>query len=251
LYRKRIIPCLDIKNGKVVKGVQFEDLCDAGDPVSLARRYCLEGADEVVLLDISASLEGKGAILGILKKAAEQVLIPLTVGGGVQSIDDVRDMLEAGANKVSMNSGAVACPELIREAARRFGSERIVIAVDAKKCSNGRWEVYTNGGTRPTGLDVIEWCRQAVNMGAGEVLLTSMDRDGTTIGFDIELTRTVSSSVKAPVIASGGAGTPEHFVEVLTSGGAQAALAASVFHYSQLSVKQVKEALRRSGVPVR
>lgn len=251
MYRKRIIPCLDIKNGKVVKGVQFEDLCDAGDPVSLARRYCLEGADEVVLLDISASLEGKGAILGILKKAAEQVLIPLTVGGGVQSIDDVRDMLEAGANKVSMNSGAVACPELIREAARRFGSERIVIAVDAKKCSNGRWEVYTNGGTRPTGLDVIEWCRQAVNMGAGEVLLTSMDRDGTTIGFDIELTRTVSSSVKAPVIASGGAGTPEHFVEVLTSGGAQAALAASVFHYSQLSVKQVKEALRRSGVPVR
>lgn len=251
MYRKRIIPCLDIKNDKVVKGVQFEDLCDAGDPVSLARRYCLEGADEVVLLDISASLEGKGAILGILKKAADQVLIPLTVGGGVQSIDDVRDMLEAGANKVSMNSGAVACPELIREAARRFGSERIVIAVDAKKCSNGRWEVYMNGGTRPTGLDVIEWCRQAVNMGAGEVLLTSMDRDGTTIGFDIELTRTVSSSVKAPVIASGGAGTPEHFVEVLTSGGAQAALAASVFHYSQLSVKQVKEALRRSGVPVR
>lgn len=251
MLRKRIIPCLDVKDGRVVKGIRFQDLSDAGDPVALARKYSLEGADEVVFLDISATIEGRKAMLETVKNAAEQVFIPLTVGGGVRSVHDVKALLRAGADKVSINSGAVARPEVLAEAAARFGSQCVVLAIDAKRRPEGGWEVYTHSGTRPTGLDAVEWAKFTVSLGAGEILLTSMDRDGTTDGFDVDLTRAVSAAVDVPVIASGGAGSPEHFVEVLTRGGADAALAAGVFHYGRLGIGEVKRILAHAGVPVR
>ncbi|HHY39566.1 MAG TPA: imidazole glycerol phosphate synthase subunit HisF, partial [Clostridia bacterium] len=251
MLRKRIIPCLDVKDGRVVKGVKFEDLSDVGDPVALARKYSLEGADEIVFLDISATIEGRRTMLDTVRRAAEQVFTPLTVGGGVRCVEDFETLLRAGADKVSINSGAVARPEVIGEAASRFGSQCVVVAIDAKRRPGGGWEVYTHSGTKPTGLDVLGWARFVVSLGAGEILLTSMDRDGTTDGFDIDLTRAVRAVVDVPVIASGGAGSPQHFVDVLTAGCADAALAAGVFHYGRLGIREVKEVLARAGVPVR
>lgn len=247
---KRIIPCLDVDAGRVVKGVRFVDLRDAGDPAELAAVYDREGADEVVFLDITASAHGRPILEEAVWRAAGEVFIPLTVGGGIRSVDDARRMLRAGADKVAVNTAAVQDPDLVGRLAERFGRQCVVVAIDARRRSQG-WEVHTHGGRRATGLDAVSWARRAAELGAGEILLTSMDRDGTTEGFDVELTREVSRSVPVPVIASGGAGTVEHFVEVLTEGQADAALAASVFHFGQLRIRDVKAALRARGIPVR
>lgn len=251
MHTKRIIPCLDVKDGRVVKGTNFVGLRDAGDPVEMAALYDAEIADELVFLDITASSDQRETIVHVVEQTASQVFIPFTVGGGIRSVEDIRKMLKAGADKVSLNTAAVKNPELIAEGARRFGSQCIVLAVDARKAEEGRWEVYINGGRTPTGLDVLEWVKRGVELGAGEILLTSMDKDGTKDGYDIPLTRTVSETVHVPVIASGGAGELEHFYAVLTEGKADAVLAASVFHYGQFSVRQVKEYLRQRGVEVR
>ncbi|WP_346354805.1 imidazole glycerol phosphate synthase subunit HisF [Azotosporobacter soli] len=251
MYTKRIIPCLDVKDGRVVKGTNFVGLKDAGDPVELAARYDEELADELIFLDITASSDQRRTMVDVVKDTAAQVFIPFTVGGGIRSGDDIRKMLQAGADKVSLNTAAVKQPELIAEGAKRFGRQCIVLAVDARQVVPGRWEVYINGGRTATGLDVIEWVEEGVRLGAGEILLTSMDRDGTKDGYDIPLTRGVSERVGVPVIASGGAGKMEDFYEVLTDGKADAVLAASVFHYGQFTVKQVKEYLRGRGVEVR
>lgn len=251
MYTKRIIPCLDVKAGRVVKGTNFVGLRDAGDPVELADRYDKELADEVVFLDITASSDERDTILDVVEKTASQVFIPFTVGGGIRTVDDIRKVLQAGADKVSLNTAAVNDPELIREGAKRFGRQCIVLAVDARQCGENQWEVYIHGGRTATGMDVLEWVKQAVDLGAGEILLTSMDRDGTKDGYDIALTRAVSEAVGVPVIASGGAGEMEHFYEVLTEGKADAVLAASVFHYGQFTVRQLKDYLASKGVAVR
>ncbi len=250
MLTKRIIPCLDVKAGRVVKGTNFVGLRDAGDPVELAKRYDSERADELVFLDITASHEGRGTMVEVARNCAAQVFIPFTVGGGIRTVDDIRVMLKAGADKISVNSAAVKNPQLISDGAKKFGSQCVVLAVDAKR-RDGGWEVFVNGGRTATGLDCIEWITRGVELGAGEILLTSMDADGTTGGYDIELTRAVSEAVNVPVIASGGAGELEHFYDVLTAGKADAVLAASVFHYGKFTVRQVKEYLKRRGVEVR
>lgn len=251
MHTKRIIPCLDVKAGRVVKGTNFVELKDAGDPVELASIYDKEQADELVFLDITASVEQRKSMLDVINRTAGCVFMPLTVGGGISTVEDIRNALKAGADKTSVNSAAVKNPDLIRDGARFFGNQCIVLAVDAKKCGENQWEVYVNGGRTPTGLDVVQWCKKAVGLGAGEILLTSMDADGTKNGYDIPLTRTVSEAVSVPVIASGGAGTLEHFYDVLTLGKADAVLAASVFHYKEFTIKQVKEYLNNKGVEVR
>ena len=251
MLKKRIIPCLDIKDGKTVKGVQFEDLRIAGDPVELAKKYVSDGADELVFLDITATLEGRKTLIELVEKLSLEINIPFTIGGGISSVQDVEALLKAGADKVSLNTAAVKNPELLAEGAKRFGRQCIVLAVDARRSGDSTWEVYINGGRTPTGMDVIEWIKRGVELGAGEILLTSMDKDGTKDGYDIPLTKAVSEAVKVPVIASGGAGELEHFGQVLTEGKADAVLAASVFHYGQFTVGQVKEYLKTCGVEVR
>ena len=254
MLSKRIIPCLDVKDGRVVKGVNFVDLRDAGDPVEIAQRYDEEGADELTFLDITASHERRKIILDVVRKTAETVFMPLTVGGGVREIQDIRDLLNAGADKVSINTAAVNRPEFVKEAAERFGAQCIVVAIDAKQKQSAEqlsWEVYTHGGRTPTGLDAVEWARRMETYGAGEILLTSMDRDGTREGYDIELTRAIAVAVTIPVIASGGVGTLQHIYEGLTAGGADAALAASIFHYREYTVRECKEFLAARGVRVR
>lgn len=251
MLTKRIIPCLDVKAGRVVKGTNFVGLRDAGDPVELAKRYDTERADELVFLDITASHEGRGTMVEVAKSCASQVFIPFTVGGGMRTVEDMRVMLAAGADKISVNSAAVKNPQLIAEGAKRFGSQCVVLAVDAKRRDDSGWEIYVNGGRTPTGIDCLEWVRRAVSLGAGEFLLTSMDADGTKDGYDIELTRAVSEAVNVPVIASGGAGELSHFYDVLVDGKADAVLAASVFHYGKYTIREVKEYLQRRGVEVR
>ncbi|MCR5559459.1 imidazole glycerol phosphate synthase subunit HisF [Schwartzia sp. (in: firmicutes)] len=251
MLTKRIIPCLDVKNGRVVKGTNFVGLRDAGDPVELASRYDTERADELVFLDITASNENRNTMADVAAACASQVFIPFTVGGGIRSVEDMRTMLKAGADKTSLNSAAVHNPELLKMGAEKFGRQCVVLAVDARKCGEERWEVYINGGRTPTGIDCISWVKKAVALGAGEILLTSMDADGTKNGYDIPLTRAVSEAVNVPVIASGGAGRLEHFYDVLTEGKADAVLAASVFHYGEFTVRQVKEYLKSRGVEVR
>jgi len=251
---KRVIPCLDVEGGRVVKGTRFLDLRDAGDPVEVAARYDAEGADELVFLDITASHQQRDIIIDIVWRTAEQIFMPLTVGGGIRTIEDIRALLSAGADKVSVNSAAVRDPDFIRRASDRFGSQCIVVAIDPKRVSeNGRevWRVHINGGRVPTGLEAVSWARRAEQLGAGEILLTSMDADGTQDGYDIPMTRAVAEAVTIPVIASGGCGSPEHMVEVLTVGKADAALAASIFHYRQFSVEDAKRLMERAGVPVR
>lgn len=250
-YTKRIIPCLDVKDGRVVKGTNFVGLRDAGDPVELAAKYDEEGADELVFLDITASSDKRNTMVQVASDCASQVFIPFTVGGGIRTTEDMRALLKAGADKISLNTAAIKRPELISEGAERFGRQCIVLAVDARRNGENSWEVYINGGRTPTGLDCLEWVRKAVGLGAGEILLTSMDADGTKAGYDIPLTRAVSEAVQVPVIASGGAGELSHFYDVLTEGKADAVLAASVFHYGQFSIKQVKEYLKSRGVEVR
>ena len=251
MYTKRIIPCLDVKDGRVVKGTNFVGLRDAGDPVELSAVYDKEIADELVLLDITASHEQRNTMVEVVSSCASQVFIPFTVGGGIRTGEDIRRMLKAGADKISLNTAAIKNPELVAEGAEKFGRQCIVLAVDARQSGANRWEVFINGGRTPTGLDCIEWVKKAVGLGAGEILLTSMDKDGTKDGYDIALTRAVSEAVNVPVIASGGAGEMEHFYEVLTAGKADAVLAASVFHYGKFTVRQVKEYLKSRGVEVR
>ncbi|MFH1878053.1 MAG: imidazole glycerol phosphate synthase subunit HisF [Candidatus Omnitrophota bacterium] len=251
MLAKRIIPCLDVKDGRVVKGINFVDLRDAGDPVENARIYNDEGADELVFLDITASHEQRKTMVHVVEHVAEQVFMPFTVGGGISSNDDIRALLNAGCDKISMNTSAVQRPQLIKESSDRFGTQCIVVAVDAKRVKNGGWEVYVRGGRESTGIDVLEWTREAESLGAGEILLTSMDRDGTKDGYDIELTRAVSEAVNIPVIASGGCGNPDHILKVLTDGKADAALAASVFHFKEFSISDVKKYLSANGVLVR
>ena len=251
MHTKRIIPCLDVKNGRVVKGTNFVSLRDAGDPVELAAFYDREMADELVFLDITASSDGRNTMVDVVRRTASQVFIPFTVGGGIRSVEDIRTMLHAGADKVSLNTAAVKNPALIADGAKSFGRQCIVLAVDAKRSGQGRWEVYINGGRTPTGLDVLDWIKQGVDLGAGEILLTSMDCDGTKDGYDNELNRAVSEMVEVPVIASGGAGRLEHFADALLQGKADAVLAASVFHYGEFSIRQTKEYLRDKGIEVR
>lgn len=248
---KRIIPCLDVTDGRVVKGTNFVNLRDAGDPVELAELYDDEGADELVFLDITASSDGRETMLNVVRNVAEKVFIPFTVGGGIRTVKDMRRMLKAGADKVAINTAAIKNPELIKEGAVKFGSQCIVVAIDAKQVGDNRWEIYTHGGRNPTGIDAVEWARKVEELGAGEILLTSMDRDGTKEGFDIELTRTIAESVRIPVIASGGVGTLDHIAEGLTEGKADAALAASIFHFREYSIKETKEYLKHRGIPVR
>nr|WP_152948353.1 imidazole glycerol phosphate synthase subunit HisF [Desulfofundulus thermobenzoicus] len=248
---KRIIPCLDVTDGRVVKGTNFINLRDAGDPVELAALYDRQGADELVFLDITASARGRKTMLDMVYRTAGEVFIPFTVGGGIGSLEDIRAILSAGADKVSINTAAVKNPSLVAEAASRFGSQCIVVAIDARRTGVGNWEVYIHGGRTPTGIDALEWARRVEELGAGEILLTSMDRDGTKDGYDIPLTRAVARTVNIPVIASGGVGTLEHIAEGLTAGEADAALAASIFHFREYSIRQVKEYLRGRGVPVR
>ncbi len=250
MLAKRIIPCLDVKEGRVVKGVNFVNLIDAGDPVENAKVYDEQGADELVFLDITASYEKRGIMIDVVRRTAEEVFMPLTVGGGVRSVEDIRNLLNAGADKVSINTAAVKNPELITEGAKLFGSQCIVVAIDARRKGEG-WEVYIHGGRTPTGKDAVEWAKEVVDRGAGEILLTSMDRDGTKEGYDIELTRAISEAVSVPVIASGGAGKPEHFYEGLTEGKADAVLAASVFHFREISIPELKSYLKKRGVWVR
>jgi len=251
LYTKRIIPCLDVKDGRVVKGTNFVGLRDAGDPVELAARYDKERADELVFLDITASSDKRDTIVDVARGCASQVFIPFTIGGGIRTVEDMRKMLKAGADKTSLNTAAVKNPSVIREGAEKFGRQCVVLAVDARRSGDYRWEVYVNGGRTPTGIDCLEWVKRATELGAGEILLTSMDADGTKSGYDIELTRAVSEAVDVPVIASGGAGKLEHFYDVLTEGKADAVLAASVFHYGTFTVREVKEYLKSRGVEVR
>jgi cyclase len=254
MLARRVIPCLDVKEGRVVKGVRFLDLADAGDPVEAAIAYDRQGADELVFLDITASHEGRATMLDVVRRTAEAVYLPLTVGGGLGSLEDVRTLLRAGADKVSLNTAAVATPSLIQDAAVRFGSQCIVVAIDAKRRAAGpepAFEVYTHGGRRPTGRDAIAWAREAVDRGAGEILLTSMDRDGTRDGYDLELTRAIAEAVTVPVIASGGVGTLAHLHDGLVLGKADAVLAASIFHFAEHTVSEAKEYLRARGVPIR
>lgn len=252
MLTKRIIPCLDVKDGRVVKGINFVNLRDAGDPAEVSAAYDKAGADEVVFLDITASADSRATQLEWVRQVASKVFIPFTVGGGIRTVDDFKAILREGADKISINSAAIMNPQLISDAAEKFGSQCVVVAIDAKRRADGEgWTIYKNGGRVDMGIDAVEWARKAEKMGAGEILLTSMDCDGTKAGYDIELTRAISQSVGIPVIASGGAGTMEHFYEALTEGGAEAALAASLFHYKELEIREVKEYLRDKGVSVR
>jgi cyclase len=251
MLKARVIPCLDVKDGRVVKGVNFVNLVDAGDPVAQAKFYDAEGADELCFLDITASSENRATLYDVVRRTAEQCFMPLTVGGGVREVEDIRRLLLAGADKTSINTAAVARPELVREAAEKFGSQCVVVAIDAKQVAPGRWEVFTHGGRLATGLDAIDWARRMTEAGAGEILLTSMDRDGTKQGFDIPLTRAVSDAVTVPVIASGGVGSLEHLVEGVRDGHASAVLAASIFHFGAYRIRQAKAALGAAGIPVR
>lgn len=253
MLAKRIIPCLDVDNGRVVKGVRFLEIKDAGDPVEIARRYDKEGADEITFLDITASAHDRDTMVHVVEQVAGEIFIPLTVGGGIRTLEDIRRMLNAGADKVSINSAAVARPEFVREAAERFGSQCIVVAIDAKRVSDEpkRWEIFTHGGRKSTGLDAIEWARRMVEYGAGEILLTSMDRDGTKSGFDLELTRAISDAVAVPVIASGGVGSLDHLADGVIDGKADAVLAASIFHFAEYTIREAKEHMARRGVEVR
>lgn len=252
MFTKRIIPCLDVNAGRVVKGVNFVDLKDAGDPVEIARAYDKAGADELIFLDITASSDERRTVVDMVRQVAECVFIPFTVGGGIRTVDDFRAILREGADKVSINSSAINTPELISDAADKFGSQCVVVAIDAKRREDGAgWNIYKNGGRIDVGIDAVEWAEKVERLGAGEILLTSMDCDGTKAGYDLDLTRAIAENVSIPVIASGGAGTLEHFKEALTEGKADAALAASLFHYKELEIRQVKEYLREEGVPVR
>src|SRR5919106_1303624 len=251
MLKVRIIPCLDVKDGRVVKGVQFVGLRDAGDPVEQARVYDAAGADELTFLDITASHENRDTILDVVARTAEQCFMPVTVGGGVGTIEDIRRLLLAGADKVSINSAAVVRPEFVREAAEKYGDQCIVVAIDARQTGPDRWEVFTHGGRKSTGLDAVAWARRMAESGAGEILLTSMDRDGTKSGFDLELTRAVSDAVPVPVVASGGVGTLDHLVEGVQQGGASAVLAASIFHFGEFTIAEAKERLAQAGVPIR
>jgi cyclase len=255
MLAKRIIPCLDVDAGRVVKGVKFVDIRDAGDPVEVARRYNQEGADEITFLDITASSDDRDTIVHVVEQVASEVFIPLTVGGGIRTCDDIRRMLNAGADKVGINTAAVFNPEFVKEATTRFGSQCIVVAIDAKKVSGEgeplKWEIFTHGGRKPTGLDAIEWAQKMVEYGAGEILLTSMDRDGTKIGFDLDLTRAISDAVPIPVIASGGVGNLQHLVDGVDQGGADAVLAASIFHFAEYSVGEAKQYMAERGIEVR
>ena len=252
---KRIIPCLDVDRGRVVKGVRFVEIRDAGDPVAIARRYDQEGADEITFLDITARSDDRETMVHVVEQVASEVFIPLTVGGGIRSLDDVRRMLNAGADKVSINTAAIARPEFVRDAAERFGNQCIVVAIDAKAVHAGqetpRWEIFTHGGRRPTGIDAVEWARRMADYGAGEILLTSMDRDGTKRGFDLELTRAISEAVSIPVIASGGVGTLDHLADGILLGKADAVLAASIFHFAEYTIEQAKRHLQARGIEVR
>lgn len=251
MFTKRIIPCLDVNKGRVVKGVNFVNLKDAGDPVEIAKAYDREGADELVFLDITASSEARDTVVDMVRAVAANVFIPFTVGGGIRTVEDFKKLLREGADKISVNSAAIDRPELISEAADKFGSQCVVVAIDAKRRPDGGWNIYKHGGRLDTGIDAISWAKRVEKLGAGEILLTSMDCDGTKAGYDIELTKTVADAVSIPVIASGGAGSMEHFYEALTKGGADAALAASLFHYKELEIRQVKEYLSQKGVSVR
>jgi cyclase len=248
---KRIIPCLDVTAGRVVKGVNFLELRDAGDPIEIARRYDEQGADEITFLDITATSDGRDLILDIIEAVASQVFIPLTVGGGVRAVDDVRRLLNAGADKVGINSSAISNPQLVFDASQKYGSQCIVVAIDAKKASDGRWEVFTHGGRKATGLDAVEWAKKMQSLGAGEILLTSMDRDGTKIGFDLDLTRAVSDAISIPVIASGGVGGLQDLADGVKVGRADAVLAASIFHYGQHTVQEAKRFMSDQGIPMR
>jgi cyclase len=252
---KRIIPCLDVDNGRVVKGVKFVDIRDAGDPVEIARRYDREGADEITFLDITATHDNRDTIVHVVEQVAGEVFIPLTVGGGIRTLEDIRRMLNAGADKVGINSAAVANPEFVRDAAERFGSQCIVVAIDAKKVSQtgeaNRWEIFTHGGRKPTGIDAIAWAKKMVGYGAGEILLTSMDRDGTREGFDLPLTRAISEAVTVPVIASGGVGNLDHLADGILEGKADAVLAASIFHFAEHTIEQAKQRMASRGIEVR
>lgn len=250
---KRIIPCLDVDNGRVVKGVQFVDIRDAGDPVEIARRYDAEGADEITFLDITASSDNRETMAHVVEEVASQVFIPLTVGGGIRKVEDIRRMLNAGADKVAINTAAVFKPEFVKEAAEKFGSQCIVVAIDAKQVSDNppKWEIFTHGGRKPTGIDAIEWAKKMVGYGAGEILLTSMDRDGTKIGFDLALTRAISEAVSVPVIASGGVGNLDHLSEGVKEGAADAVLAASIFHFGEYTIEEAKRHMAKAGIEVR
>ncbi len=250
---KRIIPCLDVDNGRVVKGVQFVDIRDAGDPVEIARRYDEQGADELTFLDITASHEGRETMVHVVEEVAGQVFIPLTVGGGIRQVEDIRRLLNAGADKVAINTAAVHRPEFVQEAAQKFGAQCIVVAIDAKQVGDNpaRWEIFTHGGRKPTGIDAIDWARRMVDYGAGEILLTSMDRDGTKAGFDLALTRAVADAVTVPVIASGGVGNLDHLVDGIREGHADAVLAASIFHFGEYTIEQAKRRLAEAGIEVR
>ncbi|VDC33217.1 imidazole glycerol phosphate synthase subunit HisF [Pseudogemmobacter humi] len=251
MLKNRLIPCLDVADGRVVKGVNFVNLVDAGDPVGVARAYDRAGADEICFLDIHATHENRGTMFDLVTRTAEQIYVPLTVGGGVRSHQDVRALLLAGADKVSFNSAAVANPDVVAEAADRFGSQCIVVAIDAKTVAPGRWEIFTHGGRKPTGIDAVEFARTVAAKGAGEILLTSMDRDGTKDGYNLALTRAISDAVPVPVIASGGAGTLDHLVEGITKGGASAVLAASIFHFGTFTIAEAKSHMARAGIPMR
>src|SRR5690349_14917318 len=256
MIAKRVIPCLDVHNGQVTRGVQFGqaekgELRNVGDPVELALRYNEQGADEMVFFDITASAHGRATMVDVIERTADQCFMPLTVGGGIKSVDDMYAMLRAGADKISINSAALANPDLIREGAEKFGSQCIVVSIDAKRTSPGKWEVFSHGGRKPTGLDALDWAQRAVHLGAGEIVLNSIDADGTKAGFDLEITRRVSEQVPVPVVASGGAGTREHMAEVLLAGKADAVLAASVFHFGKYSIPQVKDFLASQNIPVR
>lgn len=252
---KRIIPCLDVDNGRVVKGVQFVEIRDAGDPVEIAKRYDEQGADEITFLDITASSDDRETMVHVVEQVASQVFIPLTVGGGIRKVEDIRRMLNAGADKVGINTAAVFNPEFVKEAAEKFGSQCIVVAIDAKKVSaegeENRWEIFTHGGRKPTGIEAIEWAKKMVDYGAGEILLTSMDRDGTKIGFDLELTRAISDAVHVPVIASGGVGDLDHLVAGVKEGHAEAVLAASIFHFGEYTIEEAKRRMADAGIEVR
>ena len=251
MYTKRIIPCLDVNNGRVVKGVNFVNLKDAGDPVNIAAAYDKAGADELVFLDITASSDNRETVVNMVRAVAETIFIPFTVGGGIRTVDDFKRLLREGADKISVNSAAIMNPDLIADAADKFGSQCVVVAIDAKRRDDNGWNIYKNGGRVDMGIDAVEWAMKAESLGAGEILLTSMDADGTKAGFDVELTRTISENVNIPVIASGGAGSKEHFKEILTEGKADAALAASLFHYKELEIRDLKDYLYENGISVR